>query len=285
MHIPAVGTECQISHDRASRCEGYYPVSAGQKWLEKVDERVVPVRLTAGEASKSILGDPRLREASELLRTVQVGETHGDGTKEHLVGVRLEVLADAEHVVGNLLQRIHHVTRLSEQALGTEATRLQDAVVGLERLLELLFDYVSPIQVCMSETGAATIADSLLAEIRSHAPGGVMLGEHPRVPMVADRRLLSRSFQLLGQACGGEWRVARRVAVTVGHNRSVRRVEFCINAEIDRRPSGPGEAQLALAVASRLIDLHGGALCCRSSTTGMTWSFTLPTGKPDDECG
>ena len=174
---------------------------------------------------------------------------------------------------------------MSEQALGIEAARLQEAVAGLERLLQLLFDYVSPTQVCMRETVAATIADSLLAEVRSHATGSVMVGERASVAMVADRRLLSRSFQLLGQACGCDWGAARHTAITVSHNRSLRRVEFRIDAEINGRPSRPNEAQLAVAVAARLIDLHGGELCCRSSATGMSWSFTLPTGKSDDECG
>ena len=141
-------------------------------------------------------------EARALLRTVKVDETGEEGIKEHLVAVRLGVLADAEHVVGNLLQRIQHLARLSERALGIEAARLQEAVAGLERLLQMLFDYVSPTQVCMRQTVAATIADSLLAEVRSHATGSVMVGERASVAMVADRRLLSRSFQLLGQACG-----------------------------------------------------------------------------------
>ena len=102
-----------------------------------------------------------------MLRTVEVDETGEEGTKEHMVAVRLGVLADAEHVVGNLLQRIHHVARLSERALETEAARLQDAVVGLERLLELLFDYVSPIRVCMREPSQSRDTTSSLLTISS----------------------------------------------------------------------------------------------------------------------
>ena len=68
-------------------------------------------------------------------------------TDEQLVAVRPDVLNDVEHAVGNLLQRMHHAARSARSGSGAHGERLQTTLEELERLLELLFDYVSPVDV------------------------------------------------------------------------------------------------------------------------------------------
>ena len=99
-------------------------------------------------------------------------EHRGDEPDEQLVAVRREVLSDVEHAVGNLLQRMHHVARAAKAGLGPQGERLQQTLDELERLLELLFDYVSPVEVQMRPTAAAQIAESLAAQAARAGRGG-----------------------------------------------------------------------------------------------------------------
>jgi hypothetical protein len=66
---------------------------------------------------------------------------------ERLVAVREDVLHDVEHAVGNLLQRMHHAARSARAEMGAHGERLGVALTDLERLLDLLFGYVSPVDV------------------------------------------------------------------------------------------------------------------------------------------
>ena len=80
---------------------------------------------------------------------------------ERLVAVQPDVLSDAEHALGNLLQPIHHAARQSADTLGPQVERLQVALDDLEGLLELIFDYVSPVDLELSPVSVGRIADSL----------------------------------------------------------------------------------------------------------------------------
>ena len=100
-------------------------------------------------------------------------EQRGD---EQLVAVRREVLNDVEHAVGNLLQRMHHAARAAKAGLGPQGERLQNALDDLERLLELLFDYVSPVEVQVRPTDAERIAESLAAQLRAQGVAEVTHG-------------------------------------------------------------------------------------------------------------
>ena len=196
---------------------------------------------------------------------------------EHLVAVRTDVLSDAEHALGNLFQRIYHLTRLTRDGLGPHAERLTGAVENVERLLELLFDYVSPVEVELRALAAPKVVESLTALIREHALCDVTAGECPSVYVIADGRLLRRSFQLVGRAFARDLERASRVALEIRGD--AERTEFGVLVEVGEPNQSAADANLALAVAARLIDLNGGELRHAIGGSSSSWRVALPTSK------
>jgi hypothetical protein len=196
---------------------------------------------------------------------------------EQLVAVRPDVLGDAEHALGNLFQRVYHVTRLAREGLGGHADRLTEALESIERLLELVFDYVSPVEVDLRPIGAAKVLESLASQVRSHrGAAGVSLGECPALRVVGDPRVLGRSFQLLGSALGRDWERAAQVALEVAHDAEGERVCFMVHAGVGEAGPAAADANLAFAVAGRLIDLLGGYLQTAAAGGAFACSITLP---------
>ena len=115
---------------------------------------------------------------------------------EQLVAVRRAVLNDVEHAVGNLLQRMHHAARTAKAGLGA-----------------LFFDYVSPVEVQVRPTDAERIAESLAAQLRAQGVSEVRLGATAATRVLADPRVMGRSFLLLAQACARELDGAGPVAI------------------------------------------------------------------------
>ena len=173
---------------------------------------------------------------------------------ERLVAVREDVLNDVEHAVGNLLQRMHHAARSSRAEMGAHGERLETALGDLERLLDLLFGYVSPVDVELRATDAERVAESLAVQLRGQG-AEVAVAAVPPVRVLADPRALGRSFQLLAES--RHW--DGRFAVDVRHDAAADRVEFAVRGGGD--PAAPAApAVLAAAVAGRLLDLQGGEL-------------------------
>ena len=202
----------------------------------------------------------------------QLGE-QGD---EQLVALRRAVLNDVEHAVGNLLQRMHHAARAASDAVQGE--RLQTTLDDLERLLELFFDYVSPVDVQVRPTAAARIAESLAAQLRGQGGGEVSLTPLPgddAVQVLADPRVLSRSFLLLAQACARECESGSTVLVEVLHDPDGERVQFLVQPTAEAAAVPSAHNALATAVAARLLELQGGELKERPRP-GCTCAVVLP---------
>jgi hypothetical protein len=179
----------------------------------------------------------------------------GGDVGERLVSLREDVLNDAEHAVGNLLQRMHHAERSARAEMGVHGERLQTALSDLERLLDLLFGYVSPVDVELRATAAEHVAESLAAQLRGQG-AAVTVAAVPAVQVLADPRALGRSFQLLAESrnwAGGALEVGVRC------DAAAERVEFDVHGAGEVAAPGPHGA-LAAAVAGRLIDLLGGEL-------------------------
>jgi len=199
----------------------------------------------------------------ETARTPTEGDTRA---AEQLVALRPDVLNDVEHAVGNLLQRMHHAARAASADAGAPGERLQATLDELERLLELFFDYVSPVEVQVRPTDAARIADSLAAQLRGH--GAVVTVEPGPAPLVlADPRTLSRSFALLGQATAREWDGALLAIVAAG-DPAGERVEFQVRGSAVPALASAASV-LATAVARRLIELQGGELREQGAASGL----------------
>lgn len=199
---------------------------------------------------------------------------------EYLIAVRPEVLNDAEHALGNLFQRIHHATRLARESLGVQAERLTTALDDIEGLLELVFDYVSPVEVELRRLNCGRVAESLVAQVRPHAVTEIAMGPFPASHVMADPRVLSRGFQLIGKARMRELKAAPQVAVNVTLDGSMGRAEFLVSADGATLSNGiagrAAEEVLAWEVAARLIELQGGELRQLASEDALRCSVTLP---------
>lgn len=182
---------------------------------------------------------------------------------EQLVAVRRAVLNDVEHAVGNLLQRMHHAARTAKAGLGAQGERLQTTLDDLERLLELFFDYVSPVEVQVRPTDAERIAESLAAQLRAQGVSEVRLGATAATRVLADPRVMGRSFLLLAQACARELDGAGPVAIDVVHDPAGDRVQFLVQSADGTAVAPTAFSSLAAAVAGRLIELQGGELHVR----------------------
>lgn len=201
---------------------------------------------------------------------------------EHLVTVRSSVLRDAEHTLGNLFQRLYHATRLNRDGLGPHAERLTAALEDLEAVVELVFDYVSPVDLELRPIPAARIAESLASQVTDRTNGEVIVAECPAVLVSADSRRLRRCFQLLGRACEQDWAAADRVSIRVSHDAVAEQAEFLLVWKTAPTNSGSKADSLLWAVAARLIELHGGALQQTPSPTENACLIALPTSKEDD---
>jgi hypothetical protein len=187
-------------------------------------------------------------------------EQRGD---EQLVAVRREVLNDVEHAVGNLLQRMHHAARAAKAGLGAQGERLQSALDDLEHLLELLFDYVSPVEVQVRPAAAERIAESLAAQLQAQGVAEVTYGAAPGLHVLADTRVLSRSFSLLAPACARACEGGGAVTIEINCDAAGDRVQFLVQSAAATASMATAQHELAAAVAGRLIELQGGDLHVR----------------------
>lgn len=204
-----------------------------------------------------------------LRRTINPASSAGERDGEVLVAVRPEVLHDAEHAVGNLLQRIHHVARVS--LAGGEAEqreRVRIALSDLEGLLELLFDYVSPFAIEARPTDAGRVASSMVSQVRAHAGESVEIVGQASGKLMIDPRAMSRCFQLIGNSLGNVWKGSPDVAVAVATGQNGDGMAFAINVAEGGGAPLSASARVGLAVAGRLIEMQGGELHWDGDTHG-----------------
>lgn len=184
---------------------------------------------------------------------------HSDAD-EYMVVLRRAVLHDVEHALGNLLQRLQHAARMVKGGAGVDGERLEAAVADLGRLLELLFDYVSPMPIQARPTDAAGVAESLALQVG--VVSGLEIGceASPAVRVLADPGVLQRSFLLLSRAYGGSWAQGAKVTAALVCDAAGERVRFEVEAPPGAAVVHTPQAGLAAAVAGRLIELQGGEL-------------------------
>jgi hypothetical protein len=215
-----------------------------------------------------------LRDA--LLGGKHLGQSLQSSDSRHIVAVCPDVLNDAEHAFGNLFQRMYHVTRVARDALGPYADRMSDTLQHLEKLLQLLFDYVSPVEIAVRPVDAARVVESLAAHFRERVGGPIGTPGCPSAQVLADTRTLGRSFQLLTIAFQHELSSASEVAIDVVAEEDRERVEFLIRVGAVPPPVREPRAALAWEVATRLIELQGGELVRTMGGEGCTFTVALP---------
>lgn len=187
-----------------------------------------------------------------------------------------EVLNEAEHALGNLFQRIHHIARVAREGLGANAERMTGALSDLQELLDLVFDYVTPVTLERRPVGCERIAESLAANIRPFVTQGLTTDFAPGATIDLDTRILSRSLQVLAKACARELAAAQTVALATVHDVAGGTVDIAVVLQGGEAIALTGDVDLAWEVAARLIELQGGELHRVASGSSLTVTLTFP---------
>lgn len=194
---------------------------------------------------------------------------------EHLVAVRTDVLHDAEHAIGNLFQRLYHTSRAAREGLGPHAERLTNSLQDLERLLELLFDYVTPAELDLQPQPSARLAESLAAHLRAYTAVEVGGGGFPEAAVLVDPRIIGRALNLVARGFVRRVRDDTPIELRVERNGASERVEISLSsAAVAAVP--PADVRLALGVASRLVELHGGEVVFAADGGSIRCVVSLP---------
>ena len=196
-----------------------------------------------------------------------------DTRSEQLVAICPDVLNEAEHALGNLFQRIHHIARVAREGLGANAERMTGALSDLQELLDLVFDYVTPLTLEARSVGCDRLAESVAANVRPFVVQGLTMGMAPEAKVDVDTRVLSRSLQVLGKARARELAAAQAVVVTAAHDVAGNTVDVAVALQGSKPAEPSTDVDLAWEVATRLIELQGGEL--RQSASGTMLIITL----------
>jgi len=194
---------------------------------------------------------------------------------EHLVAVRTDVLHDAEHAIGNLFQRIYHVNRAARESLGAYADRLTASLQDLERLLELLFDYVTPTELELRRLECGRLAESLAAHVRAQTAAEVSCGSPPQAAVLVDPRMIGRALHLTARGFVRRVREDAPIELRIERDADRQRVELVLAAAA-LPAAAPADVRLALGVAARLVELHGGELVCEVNGEAAYCMVSLP---------
>ena len=215
--------------------------------------------------------------SGEVLLTAAVSRRSKPGEAEQLVTVRPQVLSEAEHALGNLFQRIHHIVRVARDGLGVQADRLTGVLGELQELLELEFDYITPLELDLRPVASSRVVESLAAHLRPHCSSEVVVTPCTAAEVVADPRTLSRGFQLMTKARARELQAAASVTVAAAQDRSLDRIEITVSASGGYGAAGAGDG-LAWQVAEHLVELQGGEISQTVAADSLTWRIALPLG-------
>jgi hypothetical protein len=189
------------------------------------------------------------------------------------VAICPEVLNEAEHALGNLFQRLHHITRVAREGLGANAERMTGALSDLQELLDLVFDYVTPLTLDARPIGCDRLAESVAANVRPFVVQQITTASAPQANVDIDTRVLGRSLQVLAKARARELAAAQAVSVTAAHDPAGTTVEVAVALQGGHAAEPANDVDLAWEVASRLIELQGGEL--RQSANGTTLTICL----------
>jgi len=196
-----------------------------------------------------------------------------------LVVVRAAVVENADHVFGNLFQRIYASVGRVQELDPQEGLLLQASVREVEEALQLVLDYVAPLPPAFERFNLGEIVQSLTQ--RLEATAGLSFSARDELPVAtvvfADPGRLGRAFDLMVQRCAFEARGTQgTIAVEIGSESAS--IQLCLPAAA----VGVGSSidDLRWAVAEKMLEVNGGALEQTSDARGdVSWKITLPRGR------
>jgi signal transduction histidine kinase len=191
------------------------------------------------------------------------------------------------HEVGDLLQTIYAAVAILQKRLPAEATLerqlladLRGRAVACKRLLDNVSDLVSPVSLSIEQVEPAQLAEVLVATVAPRYPKlEVRADASERVCLPADEKRLSQVGEmLLAEACEA---ALSRVCFQTRPDHDGGGVEWIV---MDDRPAveaeaqedffspftmaGPAKSGIRLALAKRLVQLHGGRITAASMPEG-----------------
>lgn len=194
----------------------------------------------------------------------------------HLVVVRTGVVENADHVFGNLFQRLYAGVGRLQALEPVEGELLASSVRELEEALQLVLDYVAPFPPVFERFSVGEVAESLAQRLKGIAglPVAMMVEVAAGSGVLADPSRLGRAFDLLamrfGECAAGQ---AAEVSFEIGRDAILARLQCPPPAGATRSSIG----DLRWAVAEKLIELHGGSLeMMERDGGGLLWTISLP---------
>lgn len=197
-----------------------------------------------------------------------------------LVVIEPRVVENADHVFGNLFQRLYYGASQVGDYAPLLAEELTDSARQVEAALQLLLDYIAPFPPLLERFAVADLARSLAQRIEGLGSLRVslVLGNDTGSPQVrVDPSRLGRAFDLMLLRLGGPERSAPARRVTVGVD--VGPVNAVVWLRLPDRTVEPRTSigELRWAVAAKLVEIHGGSLEEAGLREGeVVWKVSLP---------
>jgi len=194
------------------------------------------------------------------------------------VFVRTAVVDNVGHVLGNVFQRLYHLTNRARESDAVVAAELESSTTRLEEFLRLLLDYVSPAQLRLQSVSAAEVVQSLTQQIADVTGARPTLNDatENRMQILADPGCLVRSFALIAAQLRSRGR-SQVPAIGGEVGRADESLVVAIRMADTRSEGRSSEAEMQWAVAERLIEIQGGTLRERKESPGeVVWEVILP---------
>lgn len=192
-------------------------------------------------------------------------------------------LERAEHVFGNLLQRLYALAESAEEGRFLRGTDLAHTVARVESALRALFSYLEVPHGEWIQISAAEVVESLATSLGESSAVAVQVAREPDVVpyrVSVDLRALPVAWRAIatvlertgtGLPDGQSRGLEVRAEATGG--------ELWLEVKMppDWKTQRCLEAELWWAVAEKVIGRHGGKLCYDGGGRGGgTWSIRLP---------
>jgi len=204
------------------------------------------------------------------------GGVEGD---TQIILVRPRIVETVGHVLGNLFQRMYHLTSQARDAAPDLAEELEGNIRGLEDFLQLALDYFSPIALALQYVPGTDVAQSLARQLSETTGCPVKID----VKLLADGQLLvdpgrlARTFGLLASQLGAKTDGHATIELKAVARPPGRAMTLSVVVPHCVRLTPSSQSEMRWAVAEKFLELHGGALQETTKPSGeVLWELVLP---------
>jgi hypothetical protein len=198
-----------------------------------------------------------------------------------LLVVQPAVMESADHVFGNLFQRLYHAVDRMRGFDAASAEEFGQSTRQLEDCVQLLMDYVSPYEPALQEIEVREVVTSLVQQLTERTGSEVAVNGDGDSDgrLLVDAGRLSRAFRLLAGQLPGDLAPPARIGLSVHVDEKDALVEVALEVADLAETRRSSASELQWAVAERLFDIHGGALREQPASSGeLHWKLVLPLG-------